>query len=287
MFRVVVPSVSAILIFLVLATACQRPEPETSGEVSPPALSASAAAPFPAPERVLAEGRGGDWLNVDFVAQGDPLLEAQQCVGSRAGAVACFAFPSRADYEAAQPEAAGNFKGELCWIARWQRNGTGEQSGQGERPGGSDCPTPTPTRPVPAAAPPPSVRPVAGPLRVRLDFEVERDASGFARIVGTTNLPDGTALSYSIGDVGKAFLAQDKGTVQAGRFESTWFSFRGARFPAGRYEVGVTVPFRNAQPPEVKAVLGEHLEQMEGPLVEWMEIRELGKVASRERVLSL
>lgn len=218
---------------------------------------------------------GGDWLNVDFVAQGDPLFEAQQCLESRAGAVACFAFPSRTDYEAAQPESAGNFKGELCWIARWQRNGTGEQSGHGQRPAGSDCPTPTPTRSAPAPVPLPPARAVAGPLRVRLDSEVERDASGFARIVGTTNLPDGTALSYSIGDVRKTFLAQDKGTVQGRRFESIWFSFRGARFPAGRYEVGVTVPFRNAQPPEVKAV----------SVRTWSRWR--GKVASRERVLSL
>jgi hypothetical protein len=126
-----------------------------------------------------------------------------------------------------------------------------------------------------------------GPLRVRLDFQIERDASGRARIIGTSNLPDGTVLSYSIGDVEKTFLGQDGGAVYAGRFESTWFSFRGERFPAGRYEVGVTVPFRNAQPPEVKAILGENLERMQGPLVEWMEIRELGKVASRERVLRL
>jgi hypothetical protein len=134
---------------------------------------------------------------------------------------------------------------------------------------------------------PPTTPAAGGPLRVRLDFDVERDASGRARIVGTSNLPDGTVLSYSIGDLEKTFLGQDEGAVYAGRFESTWFSFRGERFPSGRYEVGVTVPFRNAQPAEVKAVLGENLERMEGPLVEWMEIRSLGKVASRERVLRL
>jgi hypothetical protein len=181
-------------------TACgQAGEPD--GE---PATSAAAHAPapeaFPPPSAILAQGYGGNWLNIDFVAQADPLTEAQRCVESRPGAVACFAFPSRADYEAAQPEVAGNFKGELCWTARWQRNGNGELSGQGERPFGGDCPTPTPARDAPVASPPPAG--AAGrPLQVRLDFDVERDASGRARIVGTSNLPDGTAGSASEANV--------------------------------------------------------------------------------------
>lgn len=277
----------AVAFTLLSLASCGQPDARDSEPAPSAAVDAPAPDPFPPPSSILAEGYGGNWLNIDFVAQADPLAEAQRCVESRPGAVACIAFPSRADYDAAQPEAAGNFKGELCWTARWQRNGSGDLSGQGERPLGGECPTPSPARDVPVTETPPPARAAGGPLQVRLDFDVERDASGRARIVGTSNLPDGTVLSYSICDVAKTFLGQDEGAVYAGRFESTWFSFRGERFPSGRYEVGVTVPFRNAQPAEVKAVLGENLERMEGPLVEWMEIRALGKVASRERVLRL
>lgn len=266
-----------------MLTCCRDSQPQNAGESPPTTTRSTAAEPFPAPEDILAQASEGIWVNIDFVAHGHPQEEARRCVQSRDGAVACFAFPSHADYEASQPEAAGNFKGELCWSARWQRNGNRQESGQ-DRPVGGDCPTPSRRA---APEPPPPVSSSGDPIRVRLDFDIERDDAGRARITGTTNLPNGTVLSYSIGDVALTYLGQDKGTVQVGRFESTWFSFRGGPYPAEQYKVGVTVPFRNAQPVEVKAVLGENLERMEGPLVRWMSIRELGKVASRERIVRL
>ena len=89
--------------------------------------------PTPEPEGnvVLATDIAGGWLNIDFLWRDDPLQEAKQCVKSHADAeaVACFAFASQAAYEASEPESAGNFKGPLCWDARWQRNKQGDESG--------------------------------------------------------------------------------------------------------------------------------------------------------------
>lgn len=88
-------------------------------------------ATFPPAERILAQDQSGRWLIIDFLAGGDALAEAQRCVRSRpnADAVACVAFKSRELYRASGPVSAGNFKGGLCYEARWQRNVPGEESG--------------------------------------------------------------------------------------------------------------------------------------------------------------
>lgn len=87
--------------------------------------------PEPVENVLLATDIAGGWLNIDFLWTDDPLQEAKQCVKSHADntAVACFAFASQAAYEASEPESAGNFKGPLCYDARWQRNKEGYESG--------------------------------------------------------------------------------------------------------------------------------------------------------------
>ena len=91
---------------------------------------------------VLAQNTSGGWLNIDFIHSGSPLEEAQRCVRTHtaAEAVACFGFASRDAYEAAAPEEAGNFKGLLCWDARWQRNKLATESGGTNRARPSSCP---------------------------------------------------------------------------------------------------------------------------------------------------
>ena len=75
------------------------------------------------------------------------------------------------------------------------------------------------------------------------------------------------------------------GEVRDGQFLSDWFSYRGDPFPSGSYRLGVTVPFYNAQPEAVRAVLGEQLEAMTGPLVSADDL--FGKVASVEQTVRL
>lgn len=102
-----------------------------------------ASEPFPAQEDILATDIPGGWLNIDFLSRDDPLQEAKQCVKSHANdaeAVACFTFTSQAAYEASEPESAGNFKGFLCWDARWQRNKLGDESGGGNPAKDTGCP---------------------------------------------------------------------------------------------------------------------------------------------------
>ncbi len=108
--------------------------PATPAARTPPAPPASPRrprSPYPPPDRVLATDLSGRWVEVDFLATQNPLGDAQRCVRSRAdaAAVACFAFASRALYRASGPESAGNFKGGLCYEARWQRNAFGEETG--------------------------------------------------------------------------------------------------------------------------------------------------------------
>ena len=218
----------------------------------PPAQS-----PYPPSDQILARSVAGGWENIDFVHDGGALAEARRCVETHpsAEAVACFAFASKADHNTARPEAAGNFKGDLCWDARWQRNKLGNQSGMENAAKPSACPSYIALEPTP----PLPVLPV-GPLTVTLDFEIKRNSQGRARIVGTTNLPNGTVLSFSISSTAQSYMGQGEGEVRDGRFISVWFSVRGRGFPAGNYDVRVTVPFYNAQSNAVKQVLGARLD---------------------------
>jgi len=244
---------------------------------------------FPGSDRILAQSTQGGWANIDFLAEGDPVEEAQRCVGSRPEeeAVACFAFPSRTDYSTSRPEAAGSFTGPLCWSGRWQRNKLGSESGTSGPPGRSACPGYSEEVANPAEITPVVPAP-SGPIEVSITFEIERDGRGRARFSGKTNLPDGTSLSFSMKGLPNRSLRQSKGTVRAGAFTSEWFGSPGGQgMPDGRYEVGVTVPFYNVQPESVKAILGSKLDLMEGPLVHWMnpEMHSLGKVASMDSIV--
>ena len=124
----------------------------------------------------------------------------------------------------------------------------------------------------------------SGPLEVAIDFEHEMDSRGRLRIVGETNLPNGTHLGYSLGRRG------DKGQVKDGRFESTWFSTGGAGLSDGVYKARVTVPVGSSHPDSVQRRLGTGLEEMTGPLVERAfpdADYDFGKVASIEREIQV
>lgn len=120
------------IVWLIVTAACggeNRTTPEDSTVRNPEPIDEN---PTNETVTILATDESGGWLNIDLLTNGDPLSAAQRCVQERdeAEAVACFAFVDLADYSAARPESAGNFAGELCWAARWQRDMTGRESGQ-------------------------------------------------------------------------------------------------------------------------------------------------------------
>lgn len=239
---------------------------------------------FPSPEQVLAQDTAGGWLSIDFIHGGSPTDEARRCVrgNGSAAAVACFTFTSQEAYQASEPIAAGSFAGPLCWDARWQRNMRGDESGGTNDARPSSCPPLSSVSPEPVPPQEP-VAPQSGPIDVVLEFKVERDAGGRLRILGQTNLPEETRLSLSLSQPATNFLAQDSRAVRNGRFESSWFSRRGAPLSSGVYVIGVTVPVYNAQPESVKRRLGPGLRAMVGPLVEQASLDFMGKVVSVER----
>lgn len=252
---------------------------------------------FPPEHKVLARNTSGGWLNIDFIHAGAPLEEARRCVESHQApeAVACFAFATEQDYRTARPIDAGNFRGPLCWEARWQRNKLGSVSGGTNDAPPSSCPSSEgkaqggaeasePSSPVESGAAP---APAEGPIEVTIDFDIEVDSHGRLRISGTTNLPDETRLSFSLAQQAVDFLAQDAGHVRSGSFESAWFSKQGAALPPGTYQVGITVPVYNAQPESVQRRLGPGLEAMTGPHVDEADLEFLGKVARVHRTIEI
>jgi hypothetical protein len=82
---------------------------------------------------------------------------------------------------------------------------------------------------------------------------------------GLTNLPDGTELMVSVqrGPV----MGGDKEVVAGGHFAEDVLPKRGQPIPPGNYDVEVSTPFGDFQPPEVKAELGSNYEALTGPLL--------------------
>ena len=234
----------------------------------------------PAPGyEVLATHQEGGWLSVDILSASTPLDAAKDCVAryESRDAVSCYTFSSLEDRVAAEPISAGNFR-LTCFSARWTRNKLGSQSGGvNTRPGG--CPGMGSSEPVSAPSTP-SAPPAT--LEVTIDARHEMDGAGRIRIVGSTNLPDGTALSFSLFRSETRYMAQDSGEVRDGQFASDWFSYRGDPIPPGSYELSATVPIYTVQSSAVRAVLGKRLEAMTGPLVRAAVVEGVGKVASVE-----
>jgi hypothetical protein len=96
--------------------------------------------------------------------------------------------------------------------------------------------------------------------------DVVTNVDGSVSVSAVTNLPDGTELGASVFAEG-AFMAQDDQVVEDGAAEFGPFSDGSAPLPAGTYDVSVTMPIARNQPDEVKAIIGEHGENLTGPLV--------------------
>lgn len=100
-----------------------------------------------------------------------------------------------------------------------------------------------------------------------LDVSLVKASGGKIEVAGETNLPDGMQLMISLRNPNTDYFAQDKVTVNEGRFRSAAFSNRGAALPSGTYEVSISSPLPRLQPSSVRAAIGENGEGLKGPVV--------------------
>lgn len=107
-------------------------------------------------------------------------------------------------------------------------------------------------------------------LKVDLSLEFERDADGRVRILGKTNLPHGMILMLALRSTSSKYFAQDKVEVIDGRIVSSWFSDGNNSLRSGIYEIEVSSPLPDLQPPAVRTVIGQTGENLLGPVRTWM-----------------
>jgi hypothetical protein len=103
-----------------------------------------------------------------------------------------------------------------------------------------------------------------------LSLDLEKSADGRARILGKTNLPHGMALMLDLRGTTSKYFAQDKIDVVDGRIVSSWFSDGGKPLRSDTYEIVVSSPLPDLQPPAVRAVIGRTGENLSGPVRTWM-----------------
>lgn len=103
---------------------------------------------------------------------------------------------------------------------------------------------------------------------VVLDFKIETNGTRKPKIIGETNLPDGTELGGSIDSKTVKYNAGSKFFVRNGRFESETFSKNQNDLEAGQYTAEVSMPIAQVQTPAVRAVIGQNGENLKGSLVE-------------------
>ena len=84
------------------------------------------------------------------------------------------------------------------------------------------------------------------------------------KIIGYTNLPDGTALMIELSSKDVKFMAQSQVSVYSNKFETDKFSTLGGDLPSGRYEVSIVTPLTDLQPPSVAEILGKNGKKYEG-----------------------
>ncbi|WP_417509595.1 hypothetical protein [Methylophaga sp.] len=107
---------------------------------------------------------------------------------------------------------------------------------------------------------------------VGIELEAKIQNSGGVRLVGTTNLPEGTVLMGSISAPDNGYFAQDKLRVVGSKFESAVFSNKGMPLSNGIYIAKIVMPLPKLQSDSVKSIIGVSGEYLSGPLVEKDEL---------------
>ncbi len=99
------------------------------------------------------------------------------------------------------------------------------------------------------------------------EVTIQADRGGYPIIYGKTNMPDGTLFTVTVRIPGQYGGMQNVEVVN-GRFASTRFSVDGERpLPSGKASVEVSSHLPQLQSQEVRAVIGQRGENLEGPLV--------------------
>lgn len=109
---------------------------------------------------------------------------------------------------------------------------------------------------------------VAKKLEVALSIALE--GKDTPRVIGTTNLPDGTLLMVSLRRPESAYAGEQEVAVRGGKFRSKEFSYKGAPLTPGRYYVDVISPLAHLQPALVRELMGAKGENLAGPVTQAM-----------------
>ena len=104
----------------------------------------------------------------------------------------------------------------------------------------------------------------ATPLVFQVTGNVE---SGKPVVHGVTNLPNGTVLMATLERADRTYLAQDKFSVQGGRFKSMQFTSDGGPLPPGKYQLEVMAPVTAVQPVSARVAIGDNYSKYAGPLL--------------------
>lgn len=99
------------------------------------------------------------------------------------------------------------------------------------------------------------------------EVTIQADRGSYPVIHGQTNMPDGTALTITLRIPGQ-YGGMQNVVVVNGRFSSTRFSVNGEHpLPSGKASVEVSSHLPQLQSQTVRAIIGQHGENLEGPLV--------------------
>ena len=104
----------------------------------------------------------------------------------------------------------------------------------------------------------------ATPLLFEVTGNVE---SGKPVVHGVTNLPNGTVLMATLERPDGGYMAQDKFTVQGGRFKSVRFTSDGGPLPPGKYQLELMAPVTAVQPVSARVAIGDNYSKYAGPLL--------------------
>lgn len=112
------------------------------------------------------------------------------------------------------------------------------------------------------------------------------------RVIGYTNLPDGTELSVTLSRKEIGYSASAKAVVTAGKFETDIFTAFGNMLPPGEYQIMIGMAAASFQPEPAQSALGENGEnlrgkyvkenKMGGKVIEYVEQVQLGDGATKE-----
>jgi len=103
---------------------------------------------------------------------------------------------------------------------------------------------------------------------VRLNAKVTSADKGRLLVSGETNLPDQTSLLVTLSNEAVGYSAQDKATVNDGRFSAGPFSQQSRGLEAGHYTAEIVMPIPRVQPNEVQSVIGDVGQHLTGDLVQ-------------------